>query len=311
MDYCSRGSPIKHDNGYGMTDTRLCAGFKAFIPKLLPFWRRGCNLNNHQMMVVNPMLRPKTGCCPMTSHSLSQGWLTHFNDHPMTGHRTAQTSGRRPCALTNQIWFPVEHSLTQKCLWQRTFRNLDNIMCKIWFDCIADYFCTKPFPNKKKTITREIVENFRLIASGLVGVETHFNRQIFPCCLYQILLFRSYRQRFICVDFEHLDTLHTHSRHVLYHYGLLSKFTVLFPRIDPKAGLWKIPPVKTPVAHRTAQSLDGRVPIPSVWPNPGLVRSPIGRYIPRAVQIIPSFLWLWFRIYNSIWNLTLGVIGSM
>ena len=49
-------------------------------------------------------------------------------------------------------------------------------------------------------------------------------------------------------------------------------------RIDPKSGLWKITPVKTTVAHRTAQSSGGRVPSLSVWPNPGLVRSPIGRY---------------------------------
>ena len=38
------------------------------------------------------------------------------DDHPMTDHRTAQSSGRRPTALTNQISFPARDWLPQKFL---------------------------------------------------------------------------------------------------------------------------------------------------------------------------------------------------
>ena len=37
--------------------------------------------------------------------------------------------------------------------------------------------------------------------------------------------------------------------------------------MDPETGLWKIPPVETTVAHRTAQSSDGSVLSLAVWPN--------------------------------------------
>ena len=60
-------------------------------------------------------------------------------------------------------------------------------------------------------------------------------------------------------------------------YKWLSTFHALFPCSDQKTGLWKIPPVKRKVSS-AAQSSDGRVPSLSVWPNPGLAWSPIGRY---------------------------------
>ena len=92
------------------------------------------------VVVPSPVIGcPKAGRCTLDDPSAS-------DDHPMTGHHTAQTSSRRPSALTNQIWFPPEDLTAAKnCLWKRTFRNLNNVMRKYDFVIIADYFCTKTF----------------------------------------------------------------------------------------------------------------------------------------------------------------------
>ena len=55
-------------------------------------------------------------------------------DHPMTGHRTPQTSGRRPSAVINQIWFPAENWLPPKIAREKElFWNLNNVMYENYF----------------------------------------------------------------------------------------------------------------------------------------------------------------------------------
>ena len=53
--------------------------------------------------------------------------------------------------------------------------------------------------------------------------------------------------------------------HVLFHYRWLSKFKVLFLRIDHKTGLWNIPPLTPTVTHRTAQTSNKSQACPSCW----------------------------------------------
>ena len=67
-------------------------------------------------------------------------------DHPMTGHRTAQTSGRRPSALTNQIWFPAENWLPPKIACEKEILETWIMLCmKNDSVVIANYFCTMTF----------------------------------------------------------------------------------------------------------------------------------------------------------------------
>ena len=87
---------------------------------------------------------PKAGRRTMDDPSAS-------DDHPKTGHRTAQTSDRRPSALTNQIWFPAEDWLTQRNACEKEHLGTWIMLCvKYVFVIIADYICTKTFPKKKK-----------------------------------------------------------------------------------------------------------------------------------------------------------------
>ena len=131
-------------------------------------------------------------------------------NHPMTGHRTAQTSDRRLSTLTNQIWFPAEDWLPPKnCLWKRTFRNLNNVMYEIWF-CGYRWLLLHNDFSILKSIMGEIIENFRRIGSGRNGVATHFNRRIFSWHFKQTLLFRLFPQTFICVELNILTRcIHT------------------------------------------------------------------------------------------------------
>ena len=205
-------------------------------------------------------------------------------DNPMTVHRRAQTSGWRLSALTNQIWFPADDWQPPKIACEKkTFRNSSNVIFKIWFCGYHGLLLHNHFLISK-TFVGEIIENFHWIGSGYNGIATHFNRRIFcgilsnHCCSGH-----SCKKVFLC-RLEYLNTLHTHTLWMfLFHYKWLSKFYVLYNHINLKMELWKIPPVKTMVAHRTAQSLDSHVPSLSVWSTPGLVRSPIGRFLPQPL----------------------------
>ena len=124
----------------------------------------------------------------------------------------------------------------------------------------------------------EIIEDFRRIVNVLNGVATHFNGRLFSLASQATIVVWVIPAKVYLWIWTSQHTACTHAMPVLFHHRLLWKFNVLFARFDSKTGLWKIPPVKTKVAHRTAQSSDGRVPSLSVWPNPRLERSPIGHY---------------------------------
>ena len=83
----------------------------------------------------------------------------------------------------------------QNCLWKRTFRNLNNVMYKIWFCGYPWLLLHKDFLISQ-TIMGEIIENFRRIGSELNGVATQFNRRIFSRHFKQPLLFMSFPQKF-------------------------------------------------------------------------------------------------------------------
>ena len=138
------------------------------------------------------LLRPKTGCCPMTGHRLSQGWPPHIG-RPISVRRP---SDDRSSYSTNFRPF-------------RTFRNLNNVMYKIWF-CGYRWLLLHNDFSILKSIMGEIIENFRRIGSGRNGVATHFNRRIFSWHFKQPLLFRLFPQTFICVELNILTCcIHT------------------------------------------------------------------------------------------------------
>ena len=136
---------------------------------------------------------------------------------------------------------------------------------------------------------------------GSNGVATDFKRWI----IYLALSCSGHSCKslfvWICVD---LNTLHTNTVCMFYFITYcLSKLNVVFPRIDPKTGIWQIPPVKTTVARRTAKSSHGRVPSLSVWPNPGLVRSPIGHYnFGQTLLFRVKINWMNFRYKHREWQ---------
>ena len=73
------------------------------------------------------------------------------DNHLMTGHFTTQSSGRRPSALTNQIWFPSEDWLPPKVACEKEHLETWIMLCVRYdFVVITDYLCSKTFPNKKK-----------------------------------------------------------------------------------------------------------------------------------------------------------------
>ena len=118
----------------------------------------------------------------------------------MTGHRTAQTSGRRPSALTNQIWFPAEDWLPPTIACEKEHLETQIMLCvKYDFVIIADYFCTNTFWHENQSWVK-LLKNFPRIGRGLNGGATNFNRRIFSWRPEQPLLFRSFLQKFICVD---------------------------------------------------------------------------------------------------------------
>ena len=86
-------------------------------------------------------------------------------------------------------------------------------MCKIWFCDYRWLLRHKDFPIWR-SIMGWIIENFRRI--GLNGVATNFNRRIFSWRPEQPLLFRSFLQKFICVDLTILTRLHTHTLCMFY-----------------------------------------------------------------------------------------------
>ena len=99
-----------------------------------------------------------------------------------------------------------------------------------------------------KTFVESAVDSMAL---QHISIDEYFRDILSNHCYWD----HSYRSLF--------DTLHTHMLCMLY-FNTDDYQTLKF---DRKTGLWKIPPVKITVAHRTAQ-----------FPNPGFVRSPIGRY---------------------------------
>ena len=106
-----------------------------------PEWvtsRMVCVCCDPRLFVVPSLVMgcPMAGCHTLDDPSAS-------DDHQMTSHWTAQTSGWRPSTQTNQNW---RLTVAEYCFRKRIFRNLNNIC-----------------------------ENFHWISSGLNGVAIHFN----------------------------------------------------------------------------------------------------------------------------------------
>ena len=132
------------------------------------------------------------------------------DNQPMTSHRTAQTSGRRPSALTNQIWFLAEDWLPPKIACEKGhLETWIMLWMKYDFVIIADYFCTK-------TSRYEIncgLNNWKL-PSNRQRTQWRCNKfqsanivvASWATIVVQVILAKVY----LC-GFDHLNTLHTHT----------------------------------------------------------------------------------------------------
>ena len=87
---------------------------------------------------------PVISCPKAGRHTLDDPSVS--DDQPMTSHRTAPTSGRRPSALTNQIWFLAKDWLPPKIACEKEHLETWIMLCvKYDFVTIAHNFCTKTF----------------------------------------------------------------------------------------------------------------------------------------------------------------------
>ena len=127
------------------------------------------------------LLRPKTRCCPMTGHRLSEGWPPHIG-RPIsvrrpTNDQSSYSTNSQPKTIRSDQSDLISGwrlTATKNCLWKRTLRNLNNVMCKI---CFCDYHWLPMYKDFSiwKSIMGWIIENFRRIGRGLNGVVTNFD----------------------------------------------------------------------------------------------------------------------------------------
>ena len=214
-------------------------------------------------MYTGKILRPKTRCGPMTGHRQSQGWPPHIG-RPISvrrpsHHRSSYSTNCRPNTYSSDQSDLISGWLEAAdiCLWKRAFRNLNNDMCKIRFCGYRRLFLHKGYSQKN---------NYEWyiwkLPSNQQWTQWHCNtfqsKNIFlnvlsnHCCSCHSCLF-------VWIWTSTHDA-YTHAMHVLFHYRWLLKFNVLFARVEAKTILWKFPPFKTTVVHRSAQSWNGRVP---------------------------------------------------
>ena len=210
-------------------------------------------------LVVVPW--PVIGCPKAVRRTLDDPSAS--DDQPMTGHRTAQTSDRRPIAAKN-------------CLWKRTFRNLNNGMFKIRFCDYRWLLLYKDF-TIRKSIMGEIFENFRRISSGL-------NRRIVSWRFEQPLLFRSFLQTFICVDLAILLRC-IHTRYAcLISLQMDIKIQYCVTSHQSQVGI-----MKKPTSQNNGRSSDSPV---FGWPCPKPVRlaeSRVGTVAHRSLHNLDCF----------------------
>ena len=174
------------------------------------WWRDYCC---DPRLVVVPWLVigcPKAGRRTLDNPSAS-------DDQPMTGHRTAQTSIRRPSALTNQILFPAEAWLPKKIACEKEHLETWRIMLCVKYDfvIIADYFCTKTFFDMKISYR---LNNWKL-SSNRQRTQWRCNKfqltNIFAAPWTTIVVRVILAKVYLCwVD--HLNTLHTHTLCMFY-----------------------------------------------------------------------------------------------
>ena len=127
-----------------LTVTGAIARFSQYL--LMTWWRKLSGISSRNIDLVprsisaSVLLRPKTGCCPMTGHRLAQGWPPHIG-RPISVRRPSDdrspysTNFRPKTVRSDQSGLISGRRLTavKIACEKKTFRNLNKVVCKRWF----------------------------------------------------------------------------------------------------------------------------------------------------------------------------------